>query len=89
MHRVLGDKRSQACRDMVYPVDKYPTVSLVIVFHEEARSTLIRTVWSALDNSPKGLLVEVGRSAPPLRPHCLSQCPFIAVYAVYHAFRFW
>lgn len=58
-HRVLGDKRSQACRDMVYPVDRYPTVSLVIVFHEEARSTLLRTVWSALDNSPKSILKEI------------------------------
>lgn len=57
--RKLPDPRSQGCRDEQFDVDALPIASLVIVFHEEARSTLLRTVWTALENSPDRLLKEI------------------------------
>lgn len=43
---------------MKYP-KKLPPVSVVIVYHNEAWSTLIRTVWSVITQSPKALLEEI------------------------------
>lgn len=43
---------------MKYP-KKLPKVSVVIVYHNEAWSTLIRTVWSVITQSPKELLHEI------------------------------
>lgn len=41
-----------------YP-KKLPQVSVVIVYHNEAWSTLTRTVWSVITQSPKELLKEI------------------------------
>ena len=46
------------CRSLKYRVD-LPDVSVVIVFHNEAWSTLLRTVHSVLDRSPPHLLRKV------------------------------
>ena len=46
------------CKSQTYPVDLPPT-SVIIVFYNEAWSTLIRTVHSVLDRSPPDLLHEV------------------------------
>jgi polypeptide N-acetylgalactosaminyltransferase len=59
MHRDLNDPRSAWCKERTYDISSLPTASLVIVFHNEARSTLMRTVWSALDKSPHQLLLQV------------------------------
>jgi polypeptide N-acetylgalactosaminyltransferase len=48
------------CKYWHYPaLSKLPTASVVIVFHNEGWSTLIRTVHSVINTSPPDLLAEV------------------------------
>ena len=48
------------CKKKSYPSSEaLPTTSVVIVFHNEAWSTLLRTVWSIINRSPRQLLEEV------------------------------
>ncbi|EDV26795.1 uncharacterized protein TRIADDRAFT_22565 [Trichoplax adhaerens] len=58
LQRTLPDPRPEMCKSMTYPVD-LPSTSVVIVFYNEAWSTLMRTVHSVLDRSPPDLLHEV------------------------------
>lgn len=46
------------CRFKKYN-SKLPTVSVVVPFHNEHFSTLLRTVYSVLNRSPKILLKEI------------------------------
>lgn len=57
VNRSLPDVRSVECRDLTYP-EKLPTTSIIIVFHNEAWSTLIRTIWSVINRSPRELIAE-------------------------------
>lgn len=58
LNRSLSDVRLAKCKDKVYP-EKLPTTSIVIVFHNEAWSTLLRTVHSVIRTAPRALLEEV------------------------------
>lgn len=58
LNRSLADVRLAQCRGKVYP-KKLPTTSIVIVFHNEAWSTLLRTVHSIIRTSPPQLLHEI------------------------------
>ncbi|XP_043396363.1 polypeptide N-acetylgalactosaminyltransferase 1 isoform X3 [Chelonia mydas] len=58
LNRSLPDVRLEGCKTKVYP-DNLPTTSVVIVFHNEAWSTLLRTVHSVINRSPRHLLEEI------------------------------
>ncbi|XP_041858166.1 polypeptide N-acetylgalactosaminyltransferase 13 isoform X1 [Melanotaenia boesemani] len=58
LNRSLPDVRLDGCKTKVYP-DDLPTTSIVIVFHNEAWSTLLRTVHSVINRSPRHLLKEI------------------------------
>ncbi|KAK7865034.1 hypothetical protein R5R35_000050 [Gryllus longicercus] len=57
--RPLPDTRHHRCRTAEYAVPDYQAVSVVITFHNEARSALLRTVVSVLNRTPDDLLFEV------------------------------
>lgn len=58
LNRSLADVRNPICKKKIYP-SKLPTTSIVIVFHNEAWTTLLRTVWSVINRSPRPLLQEI------------------------------
>lgn len=58
LRRSLPDYRYDECRELVYP-EKLPTTSVVIIFHNGAWATLLRTVWSIIDRSPPELIEEI------------------------------
>lgn len=58
LNRSLKDVRLEGCKTKKH--SKYlPDTSIVIVFHNEAWSTLLRTVWSVINRSPRALLKEI------------------------------
>ncbi|CAG0879677.1 unnamed protein product [Darwinula stevensoni] len=76
LDRAVPDMRNPECKHWDYPED-LPKTSVVIVFHNEGWSTLLRTVHSVLNRSPPQFLEEVllvddfsdkraGRGQPPL-----------------------
>lgn len=58
LNRSLQDIRQADCKTKQYPT-LMPSTSIVIVFHNEAWSTLLRTVWSVINRSPRSLLKEI------------------------------
>ena len=58
VNRSLKDVRMEACKSKKYPA-VLPTTSVVIVFHNEAWSTLLRSVHSIINRSPQQLLREI------------------------------
>ena len=58
LNRSLPDVRLEGCKTKVYP-NNLPTTSVVIVFHNEAWSTLLRTVHSVINRSPRHMLEEI------------------------------
>ncbi|KAE9553428.1 hypothetical protein FO519_003387 [Halicephalobus sp. NKZ332] len=61
VNRSLPDFRSHKCKSdaELYDVNSLPKVSIIIVFHNEAWSTLLRTLHSIIARSPSSLLEEI------------------------------
>ncbi|XP_042266171.1 polypeptide N-acetylgalactosaminyltransferase 6-like isoform X1 [Thunnus maccoyii] len=61
LHRDLGeDTRHPDCLEQTFRrCPGLPTTSVIIVFHNEAWSTLLRTVYSVLHTAPAALLTEI------------------------------
>lgn len=62
LNRTLPDVRDPACKSVQYSraqVASLPPTSIIICFHNEAWSVLLRTVHSAINRSPKGLIKEI------------------------------
>lgn len=58
LRRPLPDYRIPECKAVAYPTE-LPTASVIICFVNEMWSSLFRTVWSVLDRTPEGLLLEI------------------------------
>ena len=57
--RNVTDTRPSSCKSIVYDRNLLPKFSIIIPFHNEALSMLLRTVHSFIKKSPAGLLQEI------------------------------
>ncbi|XP_006770239.1 PREDICTED: polypeptide N-acetylgalactosaminyltransferase 15 isoform X1 [Myotis davidii] len=58
LQRALPEVRHPLCLQQ-HPEDSLPTASVILCFHDEAWSILLRTVHSILDTAPRAFLKEV------------------------------
>lgn len=58
LDRSVPDTRMEECKDWHYP-QELPKASVVIVFHNEGRSVLLRTIHSVINRTPAQFLEEV------------------------------
>ncbi|XP_059094955.1 polypeptide N-acetylgalactosaminyltransferase 2-like isoform X2 [Tigriopus californicus] len=58
-NRDIPDTRSAQCRRKTWNNRILPPTSIIITFHNEARSTLLRTIVSVLNRSPPDLIHEI------------------------------
>ncbi|CAF1326389.1 unnamed protein product [Rotaria magnacalcarata] len=58
LRRTLPDARDPECKKVEF-LPNLPVASVIVIFHNEARSALLRTIWSVLDRSPAHLLKEI------------------------------
>lgn len=58
LNRSLPDIRHSGCKYRMY-IEDLPTVSVIVPFHNEHWSTLLRTAYSVLYRSPKKLIKEI------------------------------
>nr|XP_033322137.1 polypeptide N-acetylgalactosaminyltransferase 1-like isoform X1 [Megalopta genalis]XP_033322138.1 polypeptide N-acetylgalactosaminyltransferase 1-like isoform X2 [Megalopta genalis]XP_033322139.1 polypeptide N-acetylgalactosaminyltransferase 1-like isoform X1 [Megalopta genalis] len=59
LNRTLPDVRRKGCVARYSKLENLPRTSVIIVLHNEAWSTLLRTVYSVIDRSPRHLLEEI------------------------------
>lgn len=59
LNRSLPDFRGQWCRDQYENLEGLEKVSIIICFHNEAWSTLLRSVHSILNRTPRHLVEEI------------------------------
>jgi Glycosyl transferase family 2 len=59
VHRSLADYRDEYCKQNDLYLAKLPATSVIIIFHNEAWSTLLRSVHSVIDRSPDHLIEEI------------------------------
>ncbi|KAL8587053.1 hypothetical protein ACOMHN_023443 [Nucella lapillus] len=59
LHRTVDDVLEPECKARQYAVESLPSAGVVVVFHNEAWSILLRTVHSVLAASPPSLLTEL------------------------------
>ncbi|XP_031551805.1 polypeptide N-acetylgalactosaminyltransferase 1-like [Actinia tenebrosa] len=57
--RTIPDNRPETCFNLKYSQTKLPTASVIIIFHNEAWTTLLRTVHTVLARSPPQFLLEI------------------------------
>ncbi len=59
VRRTLPDPRTKYCKESVNYKTNLPPTSVIVCFHNEAWSVLLRTVHSIIDRSPEHLLEEI------------------------------
>lgn len=59
VHRSLPDPRDQWCKESGRYLNDLPPTAVIVCFHNEAWSVLLRTVHSVLDRSPEHLIQEI------------------------------
>ncbi|XP_076678885.1 polypeptide N-acetylgalactosaminyltransferase 9 isoform X1 [Andrena cerasifolii] len=59
VHRTLPDPRDPWCKETDRYLKDLPPTAVIICFHNEAWSVLLRTVHSVLDKSPEHLIQEI------------------------------
>ncbi|ETE60718.1 Polypeptide N-acetylgalactosaminyltransferase-like 6, partial [Ophiophagus hannah] len=58
LERSLPDIRHPNCKDKVY-LEKLPNTSIIIPFHNEGWTSLLRTIHSIINRTPNSLIAEI------------------------------
>eukprot|EP00048_Salpingoeca_helianthica_P004683 m.79839 g.79839 ORF g.79839 m.79839 type:complete len:615 (-) comp13297_c3_seq2:25-1869(-) len=81
-NRAVPDTRHTDCRALSYP-SALPSTTVIITFHNEARSALYRSVRSILDRSPPHLIDEIllidDFSADPMQGQIVAGLPKVRI----------
>ncbi|KAH8355213.1 hypothetical protein KR093_008742 [Drosophila rubida] len=90
VHRTLPDPRDAWCKDSARYSNDLPKTDVIICFHNEAWSVLLRTVHSVLDRSPSELIGKIilvddysdmrKYQSSSLPTHCHSICLALAAH---------